>query len=393
MAAYTPTPEENRKILEIQTKILGKLKEQADMQAQVNSGLKGYLEALEKVKKQQEAIKIAKQKEAKIQAAMDAAEADKNADEAAKQFEILKILKKKTEELEDQNAELVKVVKEAKLMKMTLAEAGVGAAKGLLKTMGNLPGIIQNATSGLKDLFDMDKSIKTSALQMGLLSKQSTSFADTIKDAAMDTNAFGVGVQQLSEMSAAYSENLGRTVLLSKQGSKDMAAMAAATGLGADGAAEMAASLDAQGLSASRTKDFVEDTMNDAHAMGLNATKIVKNLQKNIKMLNQYNFKNGTKGLAKMVETSTRLGVEMNSIGGMTDKLFDIEGAVDMSAQLQVMGGEWAKMADPFKLMYMAREDPNALLQQSAEAAAKSFHYANGEFNICLLYTSPSPRD
>jgi len=35
----------------------------------------------------------------------------------------------------------------------------------------------------------------------------------------------------------------------------------------------------------------------------------------------------------------------------MADKLFDVEGAVDMSAQLQVMGGAWAKLADPFKLM------------------------------------------
>ena len=368
-----------------QKKILADLKEQAEFQAQVNSGIKGYLDALEKVRKTNEAIKIAKQQEAKIQAAMDAAAAAMDAEEALKQYEILQLLKKQRVELEKQNKVFADIVREAKVMKMTLAEAGVATGKGLAKTLGNLPGIIKNSTSRLKDLFEMDKSIKMSALQMGILSKQSTSFRDTIKDAAMDTNAFGVGVQELAEMQASYSENLGRTVVLSKQGLESMAAMAKATGLGADGAAEMAAALDSQGLSANRTKDFIEQTMNDSHQMGLNATKVVKNLQQNIKMLNKYSFRNGTKGLAKMAETATKLGVDMESVGAMSEKLFNIDGAVEMSAQLQVMGGAWAKMSDPFKLMYMAREDPNALLQQTAEAAAESFHYANGEFTISAL--------
>jgi hypothetical protein len=368
-----------------QRRIIAALKEQSDLQAQVNSGIKGYLDALEKVRKTNEAIKIAKQQEAKIQAAMDAAAAAMDAEEALKQFEILQVLKKQTQELKDQNKILGDIVKEAKLFKMTMAEAGVATVKGLAKTIGNLPGIIANSTSKLKDLFEMDKSIKTSALQMGILSKQSNSFRDTIKDAAMDTLAFGVGVGELAEMQASYSENMGRTVVLSKQGLQDMAAMAKATGLGAEGAAEMAAALDNQGLSASRTKDFIEQTLNDSHKMGLNATKVVKNIQLNVKMLNKYSFRSGTKGLAKMAETATKLGVDMESVGSMAEKLFNVDGAVEMSAQLQVMGGEWAKMSDPFKLMYMAREDPNALLQQTAEAAAKSFHYANGEFIISAM--------
>ena len=40
--------------------------------------------------------------------------------------------------------------------------------------------------------------------------------------------------------------------------------------------------------------------MNDASSMGLNASKVIKNIQNNIKLLNRYNFKGGVKGLAKM---------------------------------------------------------------------------------------------
>ena len=368
-----------------QKKILADLKEQARLQAEINSGVEGYLEGLKKVKAMNETIKKNEEIRRKIVQNIVDARAAGNAAEAQKQYEILQVLNDQTKSLREQRDVYAQILKEANLLKMTLAQAGAIATKGLVKTMSNLPSIIQNSTSKLKDLFEMDKSIKTSALQMGILSKQSNSFRDTIKDAAMDTLSFGVGVQELAEMQASYSENLGRTVVLSKEGLENMAAMAKATGLGADGAAEMAAALDSQGLSASRTKDFIEQTLNDSHKLGLNATKVVKNIQQNIKMLNKYNFKDGVKGLAKMAETATKLGVGMESVGAMSDKLFNIDGAVEMSAQLQVMGGAWAKMADPFKLMYMAREDPNALLQQSAEAAAQSFRYANGEFKISAM--------
>ena len=166
-----------------------------------------------------------------------------------------------------------------------------------------------------------------------------------------------------------------------------MAEMSKAAGLGHEGAAKMAADMENQGLSAERTAQFVEQTMNDAHKMGLNASKVVKNIQANIKMLNKYNFKGGIKGLAKMAETTTKLGIDMNSVAGMADKLFDIEGAVDMSAQLQVMGGAWAKLADPFKLMYMARNDMEGLTAAIGQAAESSVHFnkESKDFEISSL--------
>jgi hypothetical protein len=63
-------------------------------------------------------------------------------------------------------------------------------------------------------------------------------------------------------------------------------------------------------------------------------------------------------------------------VSGMADRLFDLEPAIEMSAQLQVMGGAWADLADPFKLMYMARNDTNALTESVANAAKESMSFA-----------------
>jgi hypothetical protein len=51
-----------------------------------------------------------------------------------------------------------------------------------------------------------------------------------------------------------------------------------------------------------------------------------------------------------MAKQVAKMNVSMEMAAGGLVMLFDIEGAVDMAAQLQVMGGVHINMADPFKL-------------------------------------------
>ncbi len=357
-------------------KLLIDLKERAKLEAEINSGLKGYLENLEKVKVLNKDIKVATEAVAKANKKIADAIAAGDAAKEAQARAVKQVLDDQLATLTQQRDRIVEIGKEAKRMKMTFAEISAGALKTTVKTLGNLPGIIANSTNKLKELFEMDKSIKTSALQMGVLSKRSIGFRDNIKSASMNTNALGVSLQQLAEIQAQYSDNLGRGVVMSQKSLEDIAAVAASTGLGAEGAAQMAADFDRVGMSASGVKTFLEDAMNTSSAMGLNASKVVKNIAQNQKMMNKYRFKEGAKGLAKMAMTATKLGVQMEFATGMADKMFDIEGAIDVSAQLQVMGGAFARLADPFKLMYMARNDIKGLTEELANAAKQSMNFA-----------------
>jgi hypothetical protein len=225
-------------------------------------------------------------------------------------------------------------------------------------------------------LFDMDKAMKNAAFSMGLLSKQTDGFRTTITNASKQTASIGVTLQDISKIQEVYSEELGRSVQMNEKSLVAMGQLSKFADLGAEGAARMAAEMDMQGMSAEKTGEFMNQTLNDSHAMGLNASKVIKNIAGNIKMLNKYRFKDGVKGLAKMAMTASKLGVDMSFAGGMADKLFDIEGAVDMSAQLQVMGGAWAQLADPFRLMYMARNDMEGLTEEIANAAKQSMSFA-----------------
>ena len=372
------TPEEIKKLTE-------ELKKQAEIQRQVSRSIEDYIEGMKQYKKTVSEINKNKQRELELEREIASASGDDKIIAEAK----LDILKKQTEEMETQAKIMGRAL--GSVNKKSLAGAKIlgDAAKGLGKAFMNLPNILEKGYGKIKSLglFELDKEMKKSALSMGVLSKQSGGFRSTIKSAAIETSSIGMGIKEISQMQAAYSEELGRTVVLSKEGMVAMGQMAAATSLGVEGAAQLSAEMEVQGLSAERTGKFVEQTMNDAHKMGVNASKVVKNIQNNIKMLNRYHFKDGVQGLAKMTALVSKLGVSMEFAAGFADKLWDVEGAVDMSAQLQVMGGEWSKMADPFRLMYMARNDMAGLTEEIANAAASSAKFNNKtkEFELSAM--------
>ena len=362
------------------------LKEQARLQQEISTSYDAYIEGVKKYKAIQETVNNNIEIEKKLQDNLDKNRSKMSAEEIKAEELKLKILKEQTEEMKKQGQTMESALKSVNVKSLAGAKLLAKSAKGLSDALASLPNVVERAYGKLRGLglFDLDKAMKQSALSMGVLSKESVGFRNNIKTVAKETQMIGVGIEKLSQLSSAYSDNLGRNVMLSKEGLKAMGEMVAATQLGVEGTAQMAADMELQGVSAEKTGKFIEQTMNDSHKMGLNASKVLKNITNNMKMLNRYNFKDGTKGLAKMAELVTRLGVDMEFASGFADKLWDVEGAVDLSAQLQVMGGAWANMADPFHLMYMARNDMEGLTEEIGNAAAQSvkFNERTGEFDM-----------
>ncbi len=384
MAYANLTPQQRRNLQTDLDKLLASQKLMTENSGDYYKILKQVKAVQREMKMMQDAITKQQTKTAAAAAAVTTATAaNKAAAQAVFEYEeaIGEKLKEKLATLTEINKELVKQAKNCNMITGIL-KTGLKDIVATKKALTNLYNTLQIA-----DIFKMSKSIKMSALSMGVLGSQADSFSKDIQAAALETIEFGVGIEDIAKIQSTYSEELGRTVMLGTKGGIALGEMATATGLGAEGAASMAASLDMVGLSAERTADYVNQVMNDSHAMGLNSSKVIKNIQSNIKLLNRYNFKKGIQGLAKMAESTTLMGVNMEMVAPMADKLFDIEGAVEMSAQLQVLGGEWSKLADPFKLMYMARNDMEGLTDSVIKATASTaqFNKKTGTFDISAL--------
>ena len=366
--------------------LVAEMEEQARLQAEINSSLSSYIDHVQKAKDLKESINVYEKNIKKVQDEIDALATSTLATDIER-VAMLRLtvteLNKSADAIKQQHKLMVQAVKEAKSFKMLTAEAVVGTAK-MLGNLNKLPGKFQSLMDPLKPLFEMDKAIRKASLEMGLIGTQSAGFRSNIKLAAEDTQKLGMGIKELAEMQAQYSENIGRNVSLGKEGLVALAQIAEGTGLGAEATGQMAADFEAQGVSAIRTKDAIEEAANRASSMGLNSAKVMKNIAQNTKMLNKFRFKDGVKGLVKMAEVSAKLGVDMEFASSFAEKLWNVEGAVETAAQFNVMGGAFARLGDPFKLMYMARNDIAGLTEEIGKAAAESatFNKENGKFEL-----------
>lgn len=250
-----------------------------------------------------------------------------------------------------------------------------------LKTVGSL------AMNNKNYFLDQQKAVKVAGFNMGILSKQSDTFRATLYNASMATNQIGIDTKKLAQMQGDYSEGIGRAVTLNESGLKAMADLAAGTVLGVEGTGELVSNMDNFNISAQKSAEIVENMLNDSHKMGINGAKVTKALSNNLKMANKYHFKDGIKGMARMANLATRFKLDMQTVGDFADKIFDVEGAVEMSAQLQVLGGNWSALSDPFQLMYKARNDMEGLTKDIIRATEVTgqFNKTTGEIQLSGL--------
>lgn len=281
--------------------------------------------------------------------------------------------------LEEENLEIYKEsVAEVSLMTIGLKETG--------KAIGKLPALAKKGFAWVKGLeaLDMSKEIKKTELSMGILGDQAKFFSKSISKASESTIQIGFGVQEIAKAQAQYSEETGRAIVLSQSGMEAMAEMAKGTTLGVEGAATMAASMENFGLSAEASRDMVQETVDGAQKMGANASVSIKELGRALKLAQKYHFKGGVKGMASMASYAAIMKIDMDGIANMAEKVFRPEGAVEMAARLATMGGDMAKLGDPFKLMFKARNDFEGFVKDIGEASAElaTFNSEEGEFEI-----------
>lgn len=233
-------------------------------------------------------------------------------------------------------------------------------------------------------LLEQQKAVKETELQMGVLSNQANGFRNNIYKASINTNKIGIGTKDLAKIQGTYSDNIGRSVQLSEEQLIAMSELAKGTVLGVEGAAEFAAEMEKFGISAKGSAEFVEDILQTSGKMGLSSSKVIKNIQQNIKLANKYSFKGGVKGLGEMAQLATKFKFEMQDIANFAENLITPEGAVEAAAKLQVLGGAWARLGDPFELMYRSRNDMKGLTEDIINATKETarFDKATGEVTI-----------
>lgn len=223
---------------------------------------------------------------------------------------------------------------------------------------------------------ELDASAMDFAKTIGMSQKTAEKYRkDTIKFIT-DNNIgslYNKSSQELIQLQKKYSDVLGRNVKLSSEQTKDMLAIEAF--LGEDAMADIANNLENFGLGMSDTANFVKKTYDNATKYGISASKLTNTVRENIKMAQDYSFKNGLDGLTSMAKKAIQLKTELSLVNGFLEKTSTVEGAITTGANLQVLGGTYAMGSDPLSMMYESLNDMEGLFDRAVNMAKGKVFY------------------
>ncbi len=294
---------------------------------------------------------------------------------------------KSKKEIEAINKKIALLEKEEAQLKGINAE--LVKSKNLLKAAGNsavqaFKGLLPSLTEVIQKALELDDITRKTAANLGMSGNAFHSMKMATEQARQSAIAWNQPLDYAVHAIKSYNEETGRLVQLTTTQYDKIAQVSLQTGMAAEEVATMAGQMEAFGMGATQGVQMVADIQAMSEQMGVNAGKVIKKFQQNLGLLNKMNFRGGMKAMAKMAAFSEKFKISMESIAGVSEKVFRPEGAVEAAAQLQMMGGSLAQLGDPFQLMYQARNAPEELMKSITKAASASatFNKETGEFQM-----------
>lgn len=242
----------------------------------------------------------------------------------------------------------------------TANKANSDIVEGVLNTIERTGKVLKNTILSpilYNDLQQADAAMKSVALSLGSGSENSEILRDNMMQTATYAARLGATMSDIGSAQLEYADETGRALSLNEDNLKAIIDIGKGTGLGIQQAGRLGAQFENIGLNARRSAEFVESIVDSSERMGVNATKVLKSVNDNFKLSQRFTFRQGVKGLADMAMYSSRFKTDMTGVFEAMENTRSLEGAVDMAAQLQVLGGEFAK-SDPFEMLFLSRNDP-----------------------------------
>lgn len=229
----------------------------------------------------------------------------------------------------------------------------------------------------VKALNNLDESASKIVKAFGISKDRSKELAQNVADAIPQFVGLGLNVGDVTETIKGLGDSLKTNVMISSESLANFAATSDVTGVKQ---ADLAVKFRDVGVSIGSVGDKMLDVVKIARQAGATVAAVSEGVVGNLDKMNLYNFEGGIKGLAKMAAQASRLGVNMQSIFTVVDKVFNPEGAIEFAASLQRLGVTSSQLLDPLRLMDLAQNDPTELQNQIVNMT-KEFTRFNKENN------------
>ena len=198
----------------------------------------------------------------------------------------------------------------------------------------------------------------------GMSSAQYAAFENWMLGQGESFARFNKTIEDVLKMQSSYTEQSGRAINFSEN--DNLKSIAVGRLVGDENLINFQSQMQLFNHSVSESADIMYEMYKDVNKMGLSQKKVTKDVLANLKLANKYDFKNGTKGFIELAKWAENARFNLSSLGNMIEKVQSggLEGVITQSAKLQVLGGNFARYADPIRMMYNAYSDPEEYAKQ-----------------------------
>jgi hypothetical protein len=261
--------------------------------------------------------------------------------------------------------------------------------KNIVGTLGNINNQLK---IGWQYLMQQDKIIKSTILNLGMSGAKAELMRGSFEQSAGFVARLGGTLGDIQSIMEGYADETGRARVLSAEMVEDITKIGKGTGLGIEQATKLGAQFEIMGFDAKNTMEYVQGIVDTSERMGVNTTKVLKNLNDNFKKLNTFTFIKGSKAMAEMAMNAEKTKVSMSTALDVAEATRSLDKVIELGANLQVMGGEFAKM-DPFQWLYIARNEPEKMTEKLSEMTRGLFTFKKMSDGTFEKFISPADRD
>jgi hypothetical protein len=191
--------------------------------------------------------------------------------------------------------------------------------------------------------FEVIKSItaeaKEFALQTGVTFTQARKIADESREAAQSLNVQLATSKEILAVQQATIAEFGTMAMLSTETAAQVADIGKSFGYGAAQAAQVNNQFISMGISAEHAADMQQEVAFSALKAGVNVGTVMKDITANAKSTAKY-FGGNVKALAAAAVEAAKMGVSLQTMSKVADKLLDLESSLTSQMQFQALAGK-----------------------------------------------------
>lgn len=234
-------------------------------------------------------------------------------------------------------------------------QAAANVQKAFLKLAQHVEGALTKAEAAANDM----------GINLGFSGKQLDTFKRSMFQTQITIAKWGKTMEDAQKMQNEYIETTGRNIQFTTEDFDSSFAFDKL--VGQDGlSSQLTAGMELFNHSVSDSNEMFFEMYKNVSKIGLNSRKYFKDLQSNLRLAEKFQFKGGLKSLMEMSKWAQNVRFNMGSLDNILDKVQTggLEGIIEQSAKLQVLGGNYAMGADPLAMAYEAFNDPSSLAKR-----------------------------